>query len=107
MKEKLAIVGTGMSAMSAAYFLKDDYEITLFEKNDYIGGHTNTITVNNNGETATFDTGFMVFNEVTYPNMLKLFKHLEVPYEDTDSIDYEDPVWSTDEYEWNKEKETA
>ena len=84
MKEKLAIVGTGMSAMSAGYFLKDDYEITLFEKNDYIGGHTNTITVNNNGETATFDTGFMVFNEVTYPNMLKLFKHLEVPFTDTD-----------------------
>ena len=84
MREKLAIVGTGMSAMSAAYFLKDDYDITLFEKNDYIGGHTNTITVNHNGETATFDTGFMVFNEVTYPNMLKLFKHLEVPYEDTD-----------------------
>ena len=82
-KQKLAVVGTGMAGMSAAYFLKQDYDITVFEKNDYVGGHTNTITVTSPEETVDFDTGFMVFNKETYPNMIKLFKKLEVPYKDT------------------------
>lgn len=80
MKKSLAIVGTGISGMALAYFLKDDYEICVFEKEDYIGGHTNTIT----HEGVSFDTGFMVFNEVTYPLLIKLFKKLGVPYYNTD-----------------------
>ncbi|MBY0516512.1 MAG: FAD-dependent oxidoreductase [Bacteriovoracaceae bacterium] len=83
MKKRLAIVGTGMAGMSAAYFLKDDYDISLFEKNDYIGGHTNTVYVKEEGKELPIDTGFMVFNEHTYPLMCKLFKKLAVPYHDT------------------------
>lgn len=82
--KKLAIIGTGIAGMSAAYFLKDDYDITVFEKNDYIGGHTNTIDVYDGEKTCPMDTGFMVFNEKTYPNLLKLFRKLDVPYKDTD-----------------------
>lgn len=81
--KKLAIIGTGISGMSCAYFLQDHFDLTIFEKNDYVGGHTNTIETSYDGEKAVFDTGFMVFNEVTYPNLLKLFKKLDVGYYDT------------------------
>jgi predicted NAD/FAD-binding protein len=84
MKKKLAVIGTGIAGMSAAYFLKDEYEITVFEKNAYIGGHTNTVFVEEDGKQIGIDTGFMVFNEITYPNLLKLFAKLDVPYKDTD-----------------------
>ena len=84
MKPKLAVIGTGIAGMSAAYFLKDDYEITVYEKKKYIGGHTNTVYVKEDGEDLPVDTGFMVFNEVTYPNLIKLFNKLNVPYKDTD-----------------------
>lgn len=84
MKKKLAIIGTGVAGMSAAYFLKDEYDITVYEKNAYIGGHTNTVYVEEDGKQLPIDTGFMVFNEVTYPNLIKLFKKLDVPYKDTD-----------------------
>jgi len=82
--KKLAIIGTGIAGMSAAYFLKDDYDITVFEKNDYIGGHTNTIDVHDGEKDCPMDTGFMVFNEKTYPNLVKLFHKLNVPYKNTD-----------------------
>lgn len=84
MKKKLAVIGTGIAGMSAAYFLKDDYDITIYEKKDYIGGHTNTVYVKEDDKDLPIDTGFMVFNEVTYPNLIKLFKKLNVPYKDTD-----------------------
>jgi uncharacterized protein len=82
--KKVAIIGTGMAGMSAAYFLKDHFDLTLFEKNDYIGGHTNTVYVEEDGHQKPIDSGFIVFNEVTYPNMVKLFKKLDVPYYDSD-----------------------
>lgn len=84
MKKRLAIVGTGMAGMSAAYFLQNDYDVTVFEKNSYVGGHTNTVYVNEDGKSLPIDTGFMVFNEITYPLMCRLFKKLSVPYHDTD-----------------------
>lgn len=80
----MAIIGSGIAGMSAAYFLRHDFDLELFEKNDYIGGHTNTIEVNDGEKISPMDTGFMVFNEKTYPNLLKLFSELEVPYENTD-----------------------
>jgi predicted NAD/FAD-binding protein len=83
-KKKVAIVGTGMAGMSAAYFLKDHFDLTIFEKNDYIGGHTNTVYIQEENEEKPIDSGFIVFNEVTYPLMLKLFKELQVPYYDSD-----------------------
>jgi uncharacterized protein len=82
--KKVAVVGTGMAGMSAAYFLRDQFDLTIFEKNDYIGGHTNTVYVDEDGSRKPIDSGFIVFNEVTYPNMIKLFRELEVPYYDSD-----------------------
>ncbi|MDD0851497.1 FAD-dependent oxidoreductase [Halobacteriovorax sp. GB3] len=83
MKKRLAIVGTGIAGMASAYFLKDEFDITVFEKDARIGGHTNTVSFDYRGDEISFDTGFMVFNEVTYPNLIKLFKKLEVDYYDT------------------------
>ena len=69
--------------MGAAYFLNDNFDITVFEKNDYVGGHTNTVTVDENGTPVFIDTGFMVFNKVTYTNLTKLFEKLNVPVKPT------------------------
>ena len=64
----LAIIGTGVSGLGAAHFLHDRFDLTLFEQADHTGGHTNTITVDEQGRPVPIDTGFMVFNHVTYPN---------------------------------------
>jgi predicted NAD/FAD-binding protein len=82
--KQLAIIGSGISGLGCLYFLHDQYQITLYEKNDYIGGHTNTVDVEENGKKLPVDTGFMVFNKVTYPNLLKLFDTLAIPYKPTD-----------------------
>ncbi len=78
MKKKLAIVGSGISAMTCAYYLRDDYQISIFDKNDYLGGHTHTHVLNDGKNDFTIDTGFIVFNEETYKNMLRLFSELGV-----------------------------
>ena len=82
--KSLAIIGSGISGMGCAHLLNKKYHITIFEKNDYIGGHTNTITIDENGTPVHVDTGFMVFNHVTYPNLTKLFTELNVPTMKTD-----------------------
>ena len=82
--EKLAIIGTGIAGMSCAHFLQHKYNLTIYEKNDYVGGHTNTITVDEDGKEVFIDTGFMVFNQVTYPLLTKLFSDLKVPTKKTD-----------------------
>jgi len=76
--QRLAIIGSGIAGLGCAHFLHRDYEITLFERNDYVGGHTNTIVVNDQGQQLPIDTGFMVYNEVTYPNLTRLFGELGV-----------------------------
>ena len=76
--ERVAIIGTGIAGMGAAHFLQKDLDLTLFEKNDYVGGHTNTVTVDEEGRNVPIDTGFMVFNRVTYPNLIRLFAELGV-----------------------------
>lgn len=81
---KIAIVGTGIAGMGCGYYLKDNAEIFFYEKNDYPGGHTNTISVDENCKEVRIDTGFMVFNHVTYPNLLNLFNELKVPTFKTD-----------------------
>ncbi len=81
--EKVAIIGTGIAGMGVAHFLQHDYDITLFEKNNYVGGHTNTVTVDEEGTSVYVDTGFMVFNQVTYPNLIRLFSELNVPVKKT------------------------
>src|SRR5581483_8773732 len=75
---KLAIIGTGIAGLGCAHFLHERFDLTLYEQNDYAGGHTNTITVDEFGHPVPIDTGFMVFNHVTYPNLTRLFRELAV-----------------------------
>ncbi|MEO0477025.1 MAG: FAD-dependent oxidoreductase [Planctomycetota bacterium] len=75
---RIAIVGTGVSAMTAAYLLHRHHELTVFDKADYVGGHTNTLDVDLDGQTYPVDTGFIVFNDWTYPNFIKLLDRLGV-----------------------------
>lgn len=81
---RIAIIGTGIAGLGAAHFLHRDSELTLFEKNAHAGGHTNTVTVEEDGQPVPIDTGFMVFNKVTYPNLVRLFQELEVEIQPTD-----------------------
>lgn len=83
-KQKLAIVGSGIAGMGCAHFLHQHFDITVFEQNDYIGGHTNTVTVDEAGKPVYIDTGFMVFNHVTYPNLCRLFDEIGAPTKKTD-----------------------
>ena len=83
-KPKIAIVGTGISGLACAHFLKGDSDLTLFEKDDRIGGHSNTVEVPENGQMLPLDTGFMVYNEVTYPHLTRLFKELDVATKPTE-----------------------
>lgn len=80
---KIAIVGTGISGLTAAYLLNQKYQITVFERNDYIGGHTHTHSVTNGEETVAVDSGFIVYNEETYPNFIKLLDQLQVERQKT------------------------
>ena len=81
---RLAIIGTGIAGLASAHFLHERFDLRIYEQNDYIGGHTNTITVEENGSPVSFDTGFMVYNEVTYPNLTRLFRELDVDTKPTD-----------------------
>lgn len=76
--QSLAIIGSGIAGLGCAHFLQRDYDITVFEQNNYIGGHTNTVVVDEQGRPIPVDTGFMVYNEVTYPNLTRLFRELKV-----------------------------
>ena len=81
---KIAVVGTGISGLSAAWLLSRRHEVTLYEQADRVGGHSNTVEVNLGGRTIPVDTGFIVFNRVTYPNLTALFEHLRVPTQVSD-----------------------
>ncbi|MCH9750255.1 MAG: FAD-dependent oxidoreductase [Proteobacteria bacterium] len=76
---KIAVIGAGISGMSAAYFLSQKHDVSVFEKESYIGGHSRTLTFQENYNKINVDTGFIVFNQKNYPNLLALFRHLEVP----------------------------
>jgi len=80
---RIAIIGTGISGLTAAHYLQDRHELTLFEAADYVGGHTHTVDVEFAGEQATIDTGFIVFNDWTYPNFIELLNRLGVQWQDT------------------------
>lgn len=81
---KLAIVGTGIAGMTAAHLLHRDHDLTIYEAGEYIGGHTNTIDVEHEGVTYAVDTGFIVFNDWTYPNFIALLDRLGVASQPTD-----------------------
>jgi predicted NAD/FAD-binding protein len=81
---KTAIIGTGIAGMGCAHFLQLHTDLTIYEQNDYVGGHTNTITVDEGDKPVYIDTGFMVFNYKTYPNLCKLFDEIKAPVKKTD-----------------------
>ena len=80
---KIAIVGTGISGLTAAYLLNREHDIVVFEKNDYVGGHTHTHDVKTKESSLAVDSGFIVYNEVTYPNFIKLLDQLGVQRQKT------------------------
>jgi len=81
---KTAIIGTGIAGMGCGHFLHRHDDLTFYEQDDYIGGHTNTVTVDEDGSPVYIDTGFMVFNRETYPNLCKLFAEINAPVKKTD-----------------------
>jgi len=81
---KIAVIGTGISGMLAARLLSEDNEVHVFEANDYVGGHTNTVEVDTFGRSYSVDTGFMVFNHRTYPNFVRMLRLLDIPEQDSD-----------------------
>ena len=76
---RVAVIGSGISGLSVAHALSAQAQVTLFEAGDYFGGHTHTVDVTLGGVTHGVDTGFLVFNERTYPNLIRLFGELQVP----------------------------
>ena len=74
----IAIIGSGISGLTCAYLLSGSHNITLFEANNYLGGHTNTIDIDLEGSSYAVDTGFIVYNEKTYPLFKKILKQLDV-----------------------------
>ncbi len=75
---KIAVVGAGISGLASAWLLEKQHELTLFEAADYIGGHTHTVDVELDGVRFPVDTGFLVFNHRTYPNLTAMFRTLEL-----------------------------
>ncbi|KAA0985309.1 FAD-dependent oxidoreductase [Pseudomonas sp. ANT_J12] len=88
----IAIIGSGISGLTSAYLLNRSHEITLFEAGDWIGGHTHTIEVTVDGQRYAVDTGFIVFNDWTYPNFIRLLGQLGVGFKPTEmSFSVTDP----------------
>lgn len=75
---RIGVVGGGIGGLAAAWLLDRRYQVTLLERNAYVGGHTNTLMVEDPGGAFPVDTGFMVFNDRNYPNLVRLFRHLGV-----------------------------
>jgi predicted NAD/FAD-binding protein len=80
---RIAIIGTGISGLGCAHFLQHHFDLTLFEAGAHVGGHSNTIAVTEGAREVPVDTGFMVYNEVTYPHLTRLFAELKVPTKKT------------------------
>lgn len=81
---KIAIVGSGISGLVSAYLLNRQHDVTVFEAGDYVGGHTNTVrVVDQNGEVPV-DTGFIVYNNWTYPNFCRLLDQMQVATQPSD-----------------------
>lgn len=78
-RKNIAVVGTGIAGMSAAWLLSESHDVTVYEQAPRVGGHSNTVTVKRAVGDVAIDTGFIVYNELTYPNLTALFDHLDIP----------------------------
>ena len=99
MKKKIAIIGSGISGMTAGFELCKKYEVHIYEKKFYLGGHTHTHKINEDGKRYFIDSGFIVFNNKTYPNFINLLNKLKVKSENTNmsfSVNY--PI---ENFEWS------
>ena len=81
---RIAVIGSGISGLSSAYFLSKKFKVDLYEKDDHFGGHSFTFEIKEGDKIVPVDLGFIVFNESTYPNLVKFFQDLKVPYEKSD-----------------------
>ena len=82
---KIAVIGSGISGLSSAYYLSKKHKVDLFEKQDRFGGHSYTLDIKlNEKEKVAVDAGFMVFNKITYPNLINFFKENEIEIEKSD-----------------------
>ncbi|MFJ5238350.1 NAD(P)/FAD-dependent oxidoreductase [Pseudomonas neuropathica] len=89
---KIAIVGSGIAGLTCAYLLNRRHEVTVFEAGDWVGGHTHTVPVTVDGRQYAVDTGFIVFNDWTYPNFIRLLDQLGVAFKPTEmSFSVTDP----------------
>ena len=82
--KRIAIIGSGVSGLTAAYLLSKKHDVTVFEKNDRVGGHTATVDIEKDGEKLAIDTGFIVFNDKTYPNFLALLSEIGISKQATE-----------------------
>lgn len=82
-RRRIAIVGTGISGLIVAYRLAAQHDVHLYEAADYVGGHTNTVRVEASDGVHYVDTGFIVHNTLNYPNLVRVFRELDVPVRDT------------------------
>src|ERR1700742_1439511 len=82
--KRIAVVGSGISGLSAAWLLGKRHQVVLYEADRRLGGHSNTVTVPLQGKQVPVDTGFIVYNEPTYPNLTAMFAHLGVETQASD-----------------------
>ena len=78
---KVAVIGSGISGLSAAYYLSKNHLVDLFEREDHFGGHSYTVDVILNEKKLSVDVGFIVFNHQTYPNLINFFKEIDIGIE--------------------------
>ena len=84
-RQRVAVIGSGVAGLTAAYLLQRRYEVQLFEADDRLGGHAHTHDIaTEHGPVHRLDTGFLVHNQVTYPSLIKLFDELQVPTQDSE-----------------------
>lgn len=91
---RIAVVGAGIAGLASAWLLAQRYQVTLYEAGSYFGGHSNTVDVTLEGKTYPVDTGFLVHNDLTYPNLIAMFELLGVPVHQSDmsfGVSIEDP----------------